>query len=205
MRSQRDTTICLLGVALTLLAGHAAEAQSSTSYRPRNALPYKELPSRDVKVGDATAGPAERSALPDRGAFCKSVKTLLRSASKGFMPLRGAAQKSYAEDVLIWESKQGPEDFRCSVYSTRVLGDYVYCVQANEQCKALQDRFHVFSAYLMDTCARDWTWSDSRVSSYDPRRMVSATSEEGVRITLETSRSKDSYSTCDLSLSIELL
>jgi hypothetical protein len=191
---------------MALLVGHAAQAQSSGSYRPRASLPYKELPSRDVKLGTIEQGsPAERSALPDRGAFCKSVKGLLRAAGKGFVPLRGAPQKSYAEDVTIWESRQGIEDFRCSVYSTRILGDYVYCVQANEQCSALQDRFHIFSSYLMESCARDWTWSDSRVNTYDPRRMVSATNDEGVRITFETSRAKNSYSMCDLSLSIELL
>ncbi|WNZ61613.1 hypothetical protein QEG98_38095 [Myxococcus sp. MxC21-1] len=193
----------LLALSALLLVSPAVNAQSYSNARPRAVVPYKQLPNRDVQVGDSSG--ASRSALPARGAFCKSVKGLLGAASNGFVSLRGAAERNSTDEVSIWKSKQGPQDFRCFVYRTRTLGDYVYCVQSNLECGTQQDSFHVYSAYLMDSCKPTWSWNDSRVHSYDPRRMVTGTSEEGIRIVLEMSRSKVSYSTCDLTLSIELL
>ncbi|WP_426755424.1 hypothetical protein [Myxococcus sp. Y35] len=137
--------------------------------------------------------------------FCKSVKRLTGAAADGFVSLRGVTQKNSTDEVSIWKSKQGPNDFRCFVYRTQVLGDYVYCVQSNRECGTQQDAFHIYSSYLMESCNPAWSWHDSRVDSWDPRRMVTGTNEEGVRIILEVSRSKVSYSTCDLALSIELL
>ncbi|NTX02892.1 MULTISPECIES: hypothetical protein [Myxococcus] len=198
-----------LALVLTVVSGGAHAQYSTSGYRPRSTVPFKQLPPRDSKVGVTTVDSAvEGAALPNRAAFCKEVKAVLRGAGQGFQSLRGAPLKSYSEDVSVWESRKGIQDFRCTVYSTRALGDYIYCVQGNMECKPLQDRFHLYSSYLMETCAPRWNWRDSRLSiydTYDPRRMTSATDEEATRMTLEVSRSKDSYSTCDLVFSVELL
>ncbi|MBN9682729.1 hypothetical protein JYJ93_09850 [Corallococcus sp. NCSPR001] len=168
---------------------------------------WKALPGSSVKMGDATRE-GSGSVLPDKQAFCQDVKAVVRTVGKGFKPLRGQAQRGNTEELSIWESTKNIQDLRCSVYQTRVLGDYVYCVQTNQECSPAQDRFHLLSSYLMSTCYPGWSWQDSRLDSWDTysqRRMVMATNEEGLRISLEMGRAKDSYSRCDVTLTFELL
>ncbi|MHA7633716.1 hypothetical protein [Corallococcus sp. M7] len=160
-----------------------------------------------MKMGDATRE-GSGSVLPDKQAFCQDVKAVMRTVGKGFKPLRGQAQRGNTEELSIWESTKNVQDLRCSVYQTRVLGDYVYCVQTNQECSPAQDRFHLLSSYLMSTCYPGWNWQDSRLDSWDTysqRRMVMATNDEGLRISLEMGRAKDSYSRCDVTLTFELL
>lgn len=187
-----------------LLSAPGGLAQGWNAPRPSH---WKALPNTSVKVGDST-NDASASTLPDKKAFCQEVKAMVRASGKGFSPLRGTARKDNTEDVSIWEATKNVQDFRCAVYHTRVLGDYVYCVQANQDCKAAQDGFYLFSSYLMSTCYPGWSWQDSRLSTWDSyaqRRMVMATNDEGLRISLETGRAKDSYSRCELTLTFELL
>ncbi|XXF75933.1 hypothetical protein P2318_23120 [Myxococcaceae bacterium GXIMD 01537] len=181
-----------------LLLGPATSAQSFRSSAP----PFKQLPSRDVKVGDAAS---TAPVGPDPVAFCKEVKSIIRSSGDGFAALRGTKRRNSTDENTNWEARKNlPEFSNCSVFKTESLGEYYFCSQPPAECASLQDGFHTLTGLLM-RCLKDWNWEDAKLRSYESRRMVTATSDEGLRLTLELGGSKSSSFKCETTFSIEYI
>ncbi|MFY0567581.1 hypothetical protein ACN28E_27665 [Archangium lansingense] len=124
-----------------------------------------------------------------------------------FVQLRGAPKRGAVEGVSVWESTKGVQEFsNCAVYRAEELGDYVMCVETTE-CAKGKDSFHAMSAAFM-SCLKNWNWQDGQVGRDfrdEQQRMVTATNDDGLRITFELARAKNSWPKCDLSLSIEVV
>ena len=197
-----SVTALLCTVALGWMGSPWAQSRRSGS------PPFKQLPSAgygNQKVGYAITKDTI-STGPDTATMCKDVKAVIKAAGNDFVSLRGAPKRGAKEGVSVWESTKGVQEFsNCAVYRAESLGDYVMCV-TNTECSKGKDDFHAMSAALM-SCLKNWNWQDGQMGTWrdDQQRMVTASNDEGLRITFELARAKDSWGTkCDLSLSIEI-
>jgi hypothetical protein len=209
MRSNHHTSR-IAGVLFAVTLGWTGSpwAQSRSSNSP----PWKQLPVTggygSPKVGYVVTK-EELATKPDTSSVCKDVRAIVKAAAKNFVQLRGERRSETKVGVLVWNSNKEVKEFtNCAVYQAESLGDYFMCMRTTE-CGKNKESFHAVSVALM-SCLKSWSWQDGHVNENrgfyeDQQRMVTATNDDGLRITLELARAKVSWpEKCDLSLSIEV-